>query len=223
MAGKEYSLREIKHARTKITIMKIFIAALEKARYDDISIRCICRDAEISEGTFFNYFPEKIDIIHFFIQAILLKAIWQSRQFVPERHKLVLIETVFENLAGSINNANIMYQLIAAMMDQRELPKRGGVAPIERELLFPGCTGIEGVRDSGMEEFLTDCLKGAVKNGEIPKNANIDDMVVSLVTILTGTLLATKFADKDNNNIVYHFKRQLAILWSGIGGTARRG
>jgi len=223
VSREKHSLREIKHARTKIAIMKAMVAAMKKARYDDISIRRICRDAEISEGTFFNYFPEKIDIIHFFIQAILLKAIWQSRQFVPERNKLVLIETVFENLAGSINNANIMYQLIAAMMDQRELPKRGGVTPIERELLFPGCAGIEGIRDTGMEEFLTKCLKGAVKNGEIPKNANIDDMVVSLVTILTGTLLATKFADKDNNNIVYHFKRQLAILWNGIGGTARRG
>jgi len=34
---------------------------------------------------------------------------------------------------------------------------------------------------------------------------------------LTGTLLATKFSDNDNGNIMYHYKRQLRILWNGIG------
>jgi len=217
MTVKEYSLREIKHARTKISIMKAFIAALDKSRFDDISIKRICKDVEISEGTFFNYFPEKICIIHFFIQALLLKAIWQMQRFVPKQHKLALIDAVLENLAGAINNANIMYQLIAAMVNQRELPKTGAISAVERELLFPGCEGITDIKDTDIEQFFLGCLKDALKNGELPKNINLEDVAVSLMSILTGTLLAIKFSGNDNRNIVYHFKRQTRILWNGIG------
>ncbi len=222
MKRKDHSLREIKHARTKIAIMNAMIAAMEKARYDDISIRRICRDAEISEGTFFNYFPEKIDIVHFFIHTLLLKAVWQAQRFVPERNKLFLVETVMENLAGSIHNANIMYQLIAAMINQRELPRNGAVTALERELLCPGCEGIDEIKVTDIESFFMECLKGAVKNGELPGNVNLEDAAVSLMAILAGTLLATKFSDNDNRNIVYHFKRQLRILWGGIGVRTRR-
>jgi len=217
MTVTKYSLREIKHARTKISIMKTFIAALGKSRFDDISIKRICKDVEISEGTFFNYFPEKIDIIHFFIHALLLKAVWQAQRSVPEQHKLSFINAVFENLSGAIQNANIMYQMIAAMINQRELPKNGAITAIERELLYPGCEGIENVRESDIETFFMESLKGALKNGELPKSVNLEDVVVSLMTLLGGTLLATKFADNDNKNLTYHFKRQLRILWNGIG------
>jgi len=59
MKEKEYPLREKKHARTKITIMAAFIKCLEKTRFEDISIRQICKSVEVSEGTFFNYFPRR--------------------------------------------------------------------------------------------------------------------------------------------------------------------
>jgi flagellar biosynthesis protein FlhB len=68
-----------------------------------------------------------------------------------------------------------------------------------------------------IESFFVECLKEAVKNGELPKSADLEDAAVSLMTILTGTLLATKFSDNDNGNIMYHYKRQLRILWNGIG------
>ncbi len=59
----EYSLREIKHARTKIALMKAFIEHLRHSSFEDISVKDACKRAEISEGTFFNYFPGKIDYL----------------------------------------------------------------------------------------------------------------------------------------------------------------
>ena len=76
MRVKEYSLREKKHARTKIAIMNAFIKRLEKTRFDDISIREICKSVEVSEGTFFNYFSEKIDIINYYSHLLFLKIFW---------------------------------------------------------------------------------------------------------------------------------------------------
>ncbi|MFA5187492.1 MAG: hypothetical protein WC551_13515, partial [Patescibacteria group bacterium] len=63
--------------------------------------------------------------------------------------------------------------------------------------------------------FFSECLKEAVRHGELSRDIKIDDLQVSLMTILSGTLLAAKFAA--NKDMVYHFRRQLQFLWKGLG------
>ena len=96
MESEQYSLRELKHAKTKISIVNAFISALEKSKFDDISIRSICKTVEISEGTFFNYFPEKIDIVTFYVDAIFIKAVWKARRGNACLKGLSFIDVVFE-------------------------------------------------------------------------------------------------------------------------------
>jgi hypothetical protein len=96
------------------------------------------------------------------------------------------------------------------------LSKEGSVSALERYLLYPGCEGIEDVRLVDVETFFKESLKDALENGELPRNINLDDLVVSLITILSGTLLATKFFG-GNKKMAYQFKRQLRILWDGLG------
>ena len=43
----EYLLREIKHARTKIALMKAFIEHLRHSSFEDISVKDACKRAEI--------------------------------------------------------------------------------------------------------------------------------------------------------------------------------
>ena len=88
MTKREYSLREKKHARTKIALMSSFIERLRNSRFEDISIRDVCKSAEISEGTFFNYFPEKIDVITYYVNLMTMKVIWKARQKAPRINTL---------------------------------------------------------------------------------------------------------------------------------------
>ena len=46
------TLREVKHARTKLDIANAFVRRLRTSRYEEISIRELCRSVEISEGRF---------------------------------------------------------------------------------------------------------------------------------------------------------------------------
>jgi hypothetical protein len=214
MREKEYSLRERKHVRTKIAIMDAFIKRLEKARFDDISIRQICKSVEVSEGTFFNYFPEKIDIINYYMHLVILKVIWKAQKETPQGKYPVLINTVFRKLAEELNNVNIIYQLIAILIIQQERPKKITITDLEKQLVFPGYPGIENIPSIFIDDFLKECLKGALKNKELPKNTNINDVLVSLLAILGGTLLAAKLGNiKDH---AYHYIRQLKLLWKGL-------
>ena len=147
--------------------------------------------------------------------VILLRAVWNAQRLVPGERGILLINELFEQLALGIHNANIVYQLIAALINRRELPKNCVISALEKQLLYAGCEGIEDIPSTDVETVFRECLKAALKNGELPKATNLEDLVVSLMMVLSGTLLATKFAH--NKGIAYHFHRQLKILWQGVG------
>jgi hypothetical protein len=110
---------------------------------------------------------------------------------------------------------NIVYQIISLIITQRERPKRVAISSLEREIYFPNYGGIEDIQTMLVDDFLKECLAGAVKEGELPKDTKIDDALVSLVTILVGTLLAVKFSNAKDKT--YHYRRQLQLLWGGLG------
>lgn len=220
MVLKDYPLRERKHAKTKLAIMNAFIERLENTRFEDISIREICKSVDISEGTFFNYFPQKLDIINYYMHLVFLKVIWKAKQAAPQAKFLALINTVFEKLCEELNNPNIIYQLISLMTTLQEKPKKIAIPNIEREIAFPNYAGINDIQLLPLDDFLRECLKGAVRNRELRKNVQIDDILVSLITIVAGTLLAVKFEPQKNG--AYHYIRQLNLLWKGLGVKTRR-
>jgi len=195
--------------------MNAFIKRLEKTPFDDISIRQICKSVEVSEGTFFNYFPEKIDIINYYMHLIILKDVWKVQKEVSKGKYLALIDVVFGKLALELKNINIIYQLVAILSVQQERPRKIAINNLEKQLAFPDYPGIENIPSIFIDDFLNECLKGALKNKEIPKNTDIADVLVSLLTILGGTLLAAKLGGiKD---LTYHYTRQLKLLWKGLG------
>ncbi|MEI6632279.1 MAG: TetR/AcrR family transcriptional regulator [Chlamydiota bacterium] len=215
MQEKKYSLRERKHALTKITIVDALIKRLQHCRYDDISIRELCKEVEISEGTFFNYFPEKIDIINYYMNLLTLKIIWRARQEVMPGKYLAMINTIFMKFAEELTNVNLINQLIAIMIIQKEKPRMIVILNSEKQLVYPEYAGMENISTTSIEGFFTQCLRHALKNGELPRNTDVEDVLISLLTLLGGTLMTAKF--ENNQNKAYHYARQLRLLWNGLG------
>ncbi|MFA5362412.1 MAG: TetR/AcrR family transcriptional regulator [Candidatus Omnitrophota bacterium] len=210
------SLRERKHAKMKLAIMSVFVGCLEKSRFEDISIREICRRIDISEGTFFNYFPEKIDIINYYMHLRFLAVIWKARNDVPRGlGGLALIDAVFQRITEELNNPNAFYQMISVLLIQKTRPKEVSIPDIEKRIAFPNYEGIENIASTRIEDFLEQCLKEAAGKGDLPRDVKIDDVLVSLMAILGGTLLAIKFVDIEDRE--YHYERQLKLLWKGLG------
>jgi AcrR family transcriptional regulator len=227
MTRREYPLREIKHARTKIALMSAFIERLRHSRFEDISIKDVCRSAEISEGTFFNYFPEKIDVITYYVNLMTMKIIWKARQKAPKGRFIALINAFFEEMANECTKLDITYELISIMVVQHEKPKKVAFPDIEKHLVFPELVDIEDVAPLLIDEFLRECMERALKNGELPRSVNIDNAMVSLMTIMVGTMIAVKFSDvvkfRNVKNIEHHYLRQLQMLWTELGVKKQRG
>lgn len=222
MTPNAYSLREIKHARTKIALMSAFLERLRNSHFEDISIKEVCQSVEVSEGTFFNYFPEKINVITYYVNLMTMKVIWKARKKVPKDKYIALINTFFEALADELGAINITYQIISIIVIQHEKPKKAVIPDIEKQLVFPGLAGIEGISPLMMDEFFEECINGALNNGELPGRVNADNTLVSLLTIMVGTMIAVKFRD-NIKNIKRQYLRQLRMLWTELGVRNQKG
>jgi len=212
-------LREKKFARTKIALMNAFIERLRKARFDDISVKEVCQSAEISEGTFFNYFPEKIDVITYYANLMTIGNIWKARQKSPAGRYIPLLNAFFGELADHVEagGVDITYEFISIMVVRPERPRKNAISNLEKRLFFPELDGIEDIDTFFMDEFFRDCLEKASKNGELPVNSGrIDNVLVSLLTIMIGTLIAVKFGH-DAKNLKNHYQRHLHMLWHELG------
>ena len=210
------TLRVKKYARTKAALTMAFIEKLKHSRFEDISIREICHDVEVSEGTFFNYFDEKIDVVNYYLHLVDLKIIWKTRSRDHGGDRLALIDLAFDNLAGMVISPNLVSEIITAMVRQKASPQRMAISPLEKRYAFEDCSGIENEPTMRLEDFFRASIEAAVKNNELSARQDVEDVVVSLKTILVGTLLAAR-RDKANRNLDYHYRRQLALLWKGLG------
>jgi len=210
------TLRAKKYARTKVALAMAFIEKLKHSRFEDISIREICHDVEVSEGTFFNYFDEKIDVVNYYLHLVDLRVIWAACRKGPGGSSLALIDRAFAGIVEMVISPNLVSEIITAMVRQKASPQRIAISPLEKRYAFEDCPGIENEPTIRLEDFFRIAIEAAIKNGELPARHDLEDVVVSLRAIMVGTLLAAR-RDKANRNLDYHYRRQLELLWKGLG------
>lgn len=70
---ENFSLRKINYVKTRTTILKTAASLLKQKEFSDITVDEICQKAQISRGTFFNYFSTKEHIFHYFIRIFTIK------------------------------------------------------------------------------------------------------------------------------------------------------
>jgi len=150
-----------------------------------------------------------------------MKVIRQAQKKTPKGKHIALINAFFKEMADEFTKLDITYELISIMIVRHEKPKKNAIPDIEKHLMFPDLAGIEDIPPLLIDEFFRKCIEGALKTGELPGSANIDDILVSLMAIMTGTMIAIKFSDV--KSIHYQYRRQLQILWKDLGVKQSKG
>ena len=219
MEEQHFPLRERKHAKTKVALTMAFVERLKSARLDDISIKEVCDSVEVSEGTFYNYFPAKIDLIYYYQQLMDLKIIWGTQRGAKKDSFLHRIDVMVDVLVKEINHPYLLYEIISIFVGQKVRPQSVNISLAERSYAFPKSKGIEDVPAMSLEDFLYNNLEEAAKQGELPKRVDLNDVLVMLMTIIVGAPLAISY---DNFNALgSHYKKQLSFLWKGLGRKER--
>lgn len=78
---ENFSLRKINYVKTRTTILKTTATLLKQKEFSEITVDEICQKAQISRGTFFNYFSTKEHIFHYFIRIFTVKIALRMQQW----------------------------------------------------------------------------------------------------------------------------------------------
>src|SRR5690606_34826190 len=170
-------LREKKYARTKLALMRAAVARLRVKSFNDVTVKELCEEAQVSEATFFNYFPKKDDVLRYFIQIWMVEVTWEARQSVGADSGLRFIEALFDIMGRELGECpRIMLEVISFMTLDREgagCPFSSELSLAERLQAFPEMDCASSVPCQKLDQVLAQPIQRAAAQGELPADANI--------------------------------------------------
>ena len=209
------SLRERKFAKTRLALAEAASLHLEAAPLENLSVKSLCERVQISEATFFNYFPKKEDLVIYLDRLWTLELNWYGQQAMQQHQGLSVVEGVFRYTGRQIQSKpGLMGESIAQEARSRQRQQGPEITQAERLLALSDLDGIESSPDDSLEGLLRDSLQAAIEQGELPENTAISAAMVGLVSIFYGVPLAMQHSNPAA--IAAMYRQQLELLWNGL-------
>ncbi|MBF0252799.1 MAG: TetR/AcrR family transcriptional regulator [Candidatus Omnitrophica bacterium] len=213
---KGFSLRERKQARTKVFLAKEFLEGLKRSKYEDIPIKSICEKVEVSEGTFYNYFPQKTDLINYVVTLYGTKMMIQTNKSVPGDDPIKWLKMYFKNATQMMSDlVNLSNEIFATIVRERVRPQSINFTRLEFLYMFPDMD-----KEVEIEKIFSieDCFDRAVgsisRKGILRKDISVKDLTIALKMILGGTpIIRALYDDKEMVDIV---QKQLSVVLKGV-------
>lgn len=152
--------------KTKVTKELVFGAAIEimeKKGWENTTIRDICKHADISIGTFYNYFKTKNDIFYEIYKA-------------ADDHFI-------NNVKGKLEGETAKEKIISYFRHYAKLNIDTGIE--ETKLLY-NPSNEWFLRRRPMQDVLSEIIEEGQKNGEIITNKTADEIVDYLFILIRG-------------------------------------
>lgn len=196
---ESFPLRKINFVKTRTTILKAVSHLLKEKDFSSITVDEICSRAQISRGTFFNYFSTKDHVFHYFLRIFTIRIALRIKQWpedlnfdekIKEIYKWFNEETQYNRFVDSYINF-----LLTVGEENNEMKL------IDAEFVY-FFNGIEEEEYSYYNELTLNALfQDMCKKAQSTKEINISDQPKELANLLTGVLVASYITDKMNSDI----------------------
>ncbi|NUM25771.1 MAG: TetR/AcrR family transcriptional regulator [Candidatus Buchananbacteria bacterium] len=202
------SLREKKHAWTRKNILDAFLEKLKTKNIQDISIRELCETAQISPGTFFNYFSHKQELLAYFIWLWRVKA---TQQIEQEKTPTKAIEIIFTAAAEDLfcyhHNIN---EIIACLAPGATATEPQKISHAKTTQTFFDQNKTNHSASQNLDATLLTLIKKIIKNNKSRKNVSEETLLLMVQTIFFGVPLMIK---KNSDKIKKSYQQLLAKTW----------
>lgn len=205
------ALRQKKFFDTRLLLAKAFAEKLKTEKFDSISIKDICFKNDISEATFFNYFPQKIDVVAYWLKIKLFKLFWFIINFQKNSTFTNSIEKTFELFAGEIKHPYIFNEVISLFKLNNIQIKSIEISSEELRYIHPECPDLDKINFSSLYDFFEALIDNKINENLLSKNVSKKTLVQFLITILMGVPLSTPLSEY--NNIAEIYQKHLSLLW----------
>lgn len=219
------TLRERNFAQVRLGVLEASLALTAEHPFAELSVRQISERAGISQGTFFNHFPTKDDVLFLFMSMWTLRASMRAEEIVrKDGSARAAIVSVFDFVVQEMNRyPQLMLDIISVIALAKAQPQVT-LTPAERALAFPGVD--EGLPADAptLDRLFTSHLERAMAEGELPRSLSPRAAARILRTIFYGVPIATRGAPASEVQRAY--RQAIDALWSGLDapdGQSQRG
>lgn len=212
-----FSLREKKFAKTKMALLNEFVVRLKTTKFADISIKEICEAVEVSEATFYNYFPQKKDVVFYHKSLMGLRLAWVIEHELKGKSSFEIIQEAFNVISKDMQDRNLFYEVMTVMIaeDDKRCVNDVELSSVEKYYAFPELKGIEDIYVKNFEQLLRQQLEEAKSQKLIKEEVNIEEALISLFSIMIGVPLCM---DKEEYpRFKDHYQTQLQWFWKAVG------
>lgn len=194
---QELSRQQLKSQETK---KKIFLAAkniLKREGYDALSIKNICEEAGVSNGSFYHHFKTKDDLLSYYIeeQPSISSSLLVSPESVDDvRNTVVLVY---------LNYVKYCQELGVEFMANYYTPKNQSLNPLKRtERSYPIVT---------VQEYLKQSMDAGIIRSDLP----LDEITTDIRMIVIGNVFEWCLKNGDTD-FEENMKRSLETYLRGI-------
>ncbi len=209
------TLRERKHAQTKLALLRSAIEKLKEKPLDEITVKEICNELPVSEVTFYNYYPTKQDLIHFHLKLWSVEVTHHLTSECGPDAGLSAIEAFFAfNAERMQEHPTLVREIITKIARADNPPSLGAITKAELEHAFPDEPAMKDTGFTELPDILRPYVANAIHRGELPKNTDQELVLNLLCTMFMGLLLT--FPVAKGKNLADLYRQQLDLLWAGI-------
>lgn len=216
-----FSLREINFAKTRLNILQVVKDRMIQKDFENITVDEICRFAEISRGTFFNYFPTKNHIFNYYIRIwIVQMGLEMEDESFKDKPSEEKINNIYNKVIeedkkspGFINN--YLKYLLETKETKNEIKLTQAEFAYQFSLEKVTSNEIEKLNNLSLEKILENFLIQGINSGKFKKDLNIEHTLLLLVSMFFSPIIAKhinksydlkKYYEDSLNNILHNME-----------------
>lgn len=191
------SLREKKKAKTKLALLQASLDLGGERSFRQVLVEDICQEADVSKVTFFKFFPQKEDLLIYFM------SVWQAQCYLElldcGKRGWEAVRHIYGKVTEDAEkHPGIMLSLISFLAEQKMHPWVPELSEAELWLLFPERDSVEGVAEVTLDRIFGRCVKEIREDGQLVAHVTDEEAVVLLFSIFYGAYLSAHlFRSKD--------------------------
>ncbi|MEM9390835.1 MAG: TetR/AcrR family transcriptional regulator [Bacteroidota bacterium] len=181
------TLRQEKSARLKLQILEAAINLVGKNSFEELYVDMICERVKVSKVTLFKYFPQKDDILLYYLRVWLLhRAVELSK---TDYIGLAGLRLVQDKLCESfMNHPGVILGLISYLTSLKRPPGPVSLKMAERIQLY-SAEELEDVEIRSLHQLVENFVLEAIFNAEITKRSDTKEIANLFLSVMYGTLV----------------------------------
>lgn len=181
-------LRREKSAKLKVQVLDQMLKLAGKKAFEELHVETLCGKVKISKVTFFKYFPQKEDLLLYFLRIWCLDRAVELRKRPKEGVQAILY--LFDKLSETYETyPGLMLELVGYLSDAKRSPKPFPVKAEERKLLYPDFPDIEATEIFSVEQMLEKGVLEAIFRKEITRTTSTRDVTNLLTAVFFGSVV----------------------------------